>query len=287
MSVHSTKEYQDKIQNLFNLFHLKKFLDAEDKVKNLIKTYGRVVALDGADLELYPGEVLAIVGDNGAGKSTLIKCITGAEKADSGKIILDGAEVSFNKVQESRLAGIETVYQSLAVAPSLDVTANIFLGREIRRRGIFGQLSRMMDSSLMKKDAQKYISSLGIETIQNINQAVETLSGGQRQAVAVARAVAFSQKIIILDEPTAALGVRESSQVLNLIKNLQSRGLPVIIISHNMPQVFEVANRIQIQRLGKRAGVVTPKTHDMKDVVAVMTGALKLEQKDQTLNSVT
>ena len=138
------------------------------EVKNLIKTYGRVIALDGADLELYPGEVLAIVGDNGAGKSTLIKCITGAEKADSGKIILDGAEVSFNKVQESRLAGIETVYQSLAVAPSLDVTANIFLGREIRRRGIFGQLSRMMDSSLMKKDAQKYISSLGIETIQNI-----------------------------------------------------------------------------------------------------------------------
>jgi fructose transport system ATP-binding protein len=145
----------------------------------------------------------------------------------------------------------------------------------------------MMDSSLMKKDAQKYISSLGIETIQNINQAVETLSGGQRQAVAVARAVAFSQKIIILDEPTAALGVRESSQVLTLIKNLQSRGLPVIIISHNMPQVFEVANRIQIQRLGKRAAVVTPKTHNMNDVVAVMTGALKLEEKDQTLNSVT
>lgn len=257
------------------------------EVKNLIKTYGKVIALDGADLELYPGEVLAIVGDNGAGKSTLIKCITGAEKADSGKIIIEGAEVSFNKVQESRLAGIETVYQSLAVAPSLDVTANIFLGREIRRGGLLGQLTRMMDSPLMKKDAQKYISSLGIETIQNINQAVETLSGGQRQAVAVARAVAFSQKIIILDEPTAALGVRESSQVLSLIKNLQSRGLPVIIISHNMPQVFEVANRIQIQRLGKRAGVVTPKTHDMKDVVAVMTGALKLEQKDQTLNSVT
>jgi len=256
------------------------------EVKNLVKTYGRVIALDGANLELFPGEVLAIVGDNGAGKSTLIKCITGAESADSGTIHLNGIKSNFEKVQDSRLAGIETVYQTLAVAPALDVTSNIFLGREIRMSGILGAITRKMDTSKMESEAKKHIASLGIETIQNIKQAVETLSGGQRQAVAVARAVAFGQKIIILDEPTAALGVRESNQVLRLVESLRERGMPVIIISHNMPQVFEVANRIQIQRLGKRAAVVTPKTHDMKDVVAVMTGALKLEQKDQTLSSV-
>ena len=250
------------------------------------KNYGRVVALDGADLELFPGEVLAVVGDNGAGKSTLIKCLSGAEIPDEGQIILDGAQVLFKRPQDGRHAGIETVYQTLAVAPALDIASNLYLGREIRKKGPLGSIFRMLDSSGMRKGAKDHISALGIGTIQNISQAVETLSGGQRQAVAVARAAAFGQKLIILDEPTAALGVRESRQVFKLIESLRDRGMPVILISHNMPQVFEVADRIQVQRLGKRAAVVTPKTHSMNDVVAIMTGAMTVDKKDQALSPV-
>jgi fructose transport system ATP-binding protein len=250
------------------------------------KNYGRVIALDGADLELYPGEVLAVVGDNGAGKSTLIKCLSGAESPDEGQIFLDGAVVSFKRPQDGRHAGIETVYQTLAVAPALDIASNLYLGREMRKKGPLGSVLRMLDGSGMRKAAKDHISALGIGTIQNISQAVETLSGGQRQAVSVARAAAFGQKVIILDEPTAALGVRESRQVLKLIESLRDRGMPVILISHNMPQVFEVADRIQVQRLGKRAAVVTPKSHSMNDVVAIMTGAMTVDKKDQALSPV-
>jgi len=178
------------------------------------------------------------------------------------------------------------VYQTLAVAPALDIASNLFLGREMRKKGPLGSVLRMTDNSGMRKAAKEHIAALGIGTIQNITQAVETLSGGQRQAVAVARAAAFGQKVIILDEPTAALGVRESRQVLKLIESLRDRGMPVILISHNMPQVFEVADRIQVQRLGKRAAVVNPKTHSMNDVVAIMTGAMTVDKKDQALTPV-
>lgn len=256
------------------------------EAKGLIKTYGRVVAIDGADLQLFPGEVLAVVGDNGAGKSTMIKCLSGAETPDAGTMELDGLPINFKKQKDSRDSGIETVYQTLAVSPALDIAANLFLGREVRKKGPLGSIFRMLDNSGMKKSAKEHITALGIGTIQNMGQAVETLSGGQRQAVSVARAAAFGQKLIIMDEPTAALGVRESTQVLKLIQNLRERGLPVILISHNMPQVFEVADRIHIQRLGKRVAVVTPKTHTMNEVVAVMTGASKVELKDQTLGPV-
>jgi fructose transport system ATP-binding protein len=256
------------------------------EAKNLVKTYGRVVALDDSNLQLFPGEVLAVVGDNGAGKSTLIKCLTGAEVPDGGSIEIDGAPVSFRRPQDGRHAGIETVYQTLAVSPALDIASNLFLGREIRKKGPLGSIFRMLDQSGMKKMAKEEIMALGIGTIQNIGQAVETLSGGQRQAVAVARAATFGQKLIILDEPTAALGVRESAQVLKLIQTLRDRGIPVILISHNMPQVFEVADRIHVQRLGRRAAVVTPKSHTMSDVVGIMTGALKVEEKNQALTSV-
>jgi fructose transport system ATP-binding protein len=256
------------------------------EAKNILKTYGRVVALDDASLQLFPGEVLAVVGDNGAGKSTLIKCLTGAEVPDAGSIEIDGQEVHFRRPQDGRHAGIETVYQTLAVSPALDIASNLFLGREIRKKGPLGSIFRMLDQTGMKKAAKEEIMALGIGTIQNISQAVETLSGGQRQAVAVARAATFGQKLIILDEPTAALGVRESAQVLKLIQTLRDRGIPVILISHNMPQVFEVADRIHVQRLGRRAAVVTPKTHTMNDVVGIMTGALKVEEKDQTLQPI-
>ena len=254
--------------------------------RGMVKTYGRVVALDGADFELYPGEVLAVIGDNGAGKSTLIKCLSGAEVANEGEITLEGQPVLFRRPTDARAAGIETVYQTLAVSPALDIATNMFLGREVRKAGPLGSIFRMLDGSGMRKAAKDQMTTLGIGTLQNMGQAVETLSGGQRQAVSVARAAAFGSKVIILDEPTAALGVRESAQVLKLIQNLRERGMPVILISHNMPQVFAVADRIHVQRLGKRAAVITPQSVTITDVVAIMTGALQVEPKDQTLGPV-
>ncbi|MBI4941452.1 MAG: sugar ABC transporter ATP-binding protein [Actinobacteria bacterium] len=254
--------------------------------RGLVKTYGRVVALDGADFALYPGEVLAVIGDNGAGKSTLIKALSGAEIPDTGDMFLDGQQVSFKRPNEARAMGIETVYQTLAVAPALDIATNMYLGREVRKPGPLGSVFRMLDGAGMRKAAKAQMTELGIGTLQNMAQAVETLSGGQRQAVSVARAAAFGSRVIILDEPTAALGVRESAQVLRLIQNLRERGMPVILISHNMPQVFEVADRIHVQRLGKRAAVITPQSVSITDVVAIMTGALQVPAEDQTLGPV-
>ncbi len=245
--------------------------------RGLVRRFGRVTALAGSDLELYPGEVLAVIGDNGAGKSSLIKCLSGAMTPDEGEIELDGQPVHFKRPNDARAAGIETVYQTLAVAPALDISSNVFLGRERRRAGVLGSWLRMMDKAGMRRDARSAIQGLGIGTIQDITQTVETLSGGQRQAVAVARAAAFGSKVIILDEPTAALGVKESGLVLKLIKDLRDRGLPVILISHNMPHVFEVADRIHIQRLGRRVAVVTPQSHTMSEAVAIMTGALTVD----------
>jgi fructose transport system ATP-binding protein len=245
------------------------------EARGLIKTYGSVVGLDGADFDLYPGEVLAVIGDNGAGKSTLIKCLSGATIPDAGEILIEGQPMVFRRPQDARAAGIETVYQSLAVVPALDIASNMFLGREIRRAGPLGSIFRMLDHGQMRSRARKQLQELGIGTLQDITQAVETLSGGQRQADAVARAAAFGSKVIILDEPTASLGVRETGQVLNLIRDLRDRGLPVILISHNMPNVFEVADRIHIQRLGRRVAVVTPASHSPSDAVAIMTGAME------------
>ena len=243
------------------------------EARNLVKTFGKVVGLDGVSLSLYPGEVLAIIGDNGAGKSTLIKCLTGAEVPDQGELVLEGQPVNFKRPQDARQAGIETVYQNLAVSPALDVAANLFLGREERRKGILGSLFRVVDTKGMRQKARAELTELGISTLQDVTVPVENLSGGQRQAVAVARAAAFGSKVVVLDEPTAALGVRESKQVLELVKNLRTRGIPVILISHNMPHVFEVADRIHIQRLGKCATTITPQSHTMTEAVAIMTGA--------------
>jgi fructose transport system ATP-binding protein len=250
------------------------------EAKGLVKVFGRVVGLSGVDLTLYAGEVLAVIGDNGAGKSTLIKCLSGAIVPDEGGILVDGSEVHFKRPQDAREAGIETVYQTLAVAPALDIASNLFLGRELRRKGLMGSVLRMLDTGRMKREATDHINKLGISTLQNASQRVETLSGGQRQAVAVARAAAFGGRVVILDEPTAALGVRETAQTLKLVRDLRDRGLGVILISHNMPNVFDVADRIHIQRLGAGVGVVTPKTHSMEDAVAIMTGAKKLAPID-------
>ncbi len=247
------------------------------EAKGLVKTFGRVVGLGGVDLQLYAGEVLAIIGDNGAGKSTLIKCLSGALVPDEGQLFVDGNPVNFKRPQDAQDLGIETVYQTLGLAPALDITSNLFLAREERRPGPLGSVFRMLDTTAMRKRAKSEIDKLGISTLQNINQSVETLSGGQRQAVAVARAAAFGGKVVILDEPTAALGVRETGQVLRLVKDLRDRGLGVILISHNMPNVFEVADRIHIQRLSRSLGVIDPKAHSMEDAVAIMTGAKALQ----------
>src|SRR5690242_11117816 len=248
------------------------------EARGLVKTFGHVVGLAGVSLKLYPGEVLAIIGDNGAGKSTLIKCLSGALTLDEGEIWLDGSRVEFKSPVDARQAGIETVYQTLAVAPALDIASNLYLGREVRDKGPLGTVFRKLDTRGMRTAAREQLKDLGIATIQDITQKVETLSGGQRQAVAVARAAAFGSKVVILDEPTAALGVRESGQVLALIKRLRSRGLPVILISHNMPQVFEVADRIHIQRLARRVAIVEPRNFSMQDAVAIMTGAMSGEK---------
>ena len=241
--------------------------------RGLVKRYGRVTALDHADFDLYPGEILAVIGDNGAGKSSLIKAICGAVIPDEGEIKLDGKPLQFKSPMEAREAGIETVYQNLALSPALSITDNMFLGREIRKPGILGQFFRMLDRPAMEKRARDKLTELGLLTIQNISQAVETLSGGQRQGVAVARAAAFGSKVVIMDEPTAALGVKESRRVLELILDVKRRGLPIVLISHNMPHVFEVADRIHIHRLGKRLCIIDPKKYTMSDAVAFMTGA--------------
>jgi len=241
--------------------------------RGLVKRYGRVTALDRADFDLYPGEILAVIGDNGAGKSSLIKAISGAIRPDEGEIRLDGKVVEFRSPMEARDAGIETVYQNLALSPALSIADNMFLGRELRKAGFMGRYLKLLDRPAMERIAREKLSELGLMTIQNIGQAVETLSGGQRQGVAVARAAAFGSKVVIMDEPTAALGVKESRRVLELILDVKSRGLPIVLISHNMPHVFEVADRIHVHRLGRRLCVIDPKVHTMSDAVAFMTGA--------------
>lgn len=247
------------------------------EARGLVKRYGQVVALDGADFELRAGEILAVIGDNGAGKSSLIKALSGATIPDEGEIKLDGRTIHFRSPIDARRAGIETVYQDLAVAPAMSIAENLFLGRELRRPGFLGSVLRMLDKKKMLEESITRMNELKVG-IRSMTQAVETLSGGQRQCVAVGRAAAFAQHVVIMDEPTAALGVKEGNMVLELIRRVRDKGLPVILISHNMPHVFEIADRIHIARLGKRAAVVNPKKISMSDTVAVMTGAKRVDE---------
>lgn len=242
------------------------------QAKGLVKHYGHIVALDEADLEVYPGEVLAVIGDNGAGKSTLIKVLSGAVIPDKGQLFLNGQHIHFSSPIDARRVGIETVYQNLAVAPALTIVENLFLGRELLRPSVFGSFFGLLDKKKMYAQAQEYMQDLKFR-IQSVSQAVETLSGGQAQGVAVARSAAFASKIVIMDEPMAALGVKESGMVIDLIRKIRDRGLPIILISHDMPHVFELADRIHIQRLGRRVAVIKPGDYTMSDAVAIMTGA--------------
>ena len=247
------------------------------QARGLVKRYGQVTALDGADFELRAGENLAVIGDNGAGKSSLIKALSGAVVPDEGQILLDGKPVNFRNPLDARRAGIETVYQDLAVAPAMTIAENLFLGRELRREGFLGNVLGMLDKKKMLEQSVARMNDLKVG-IRSMLQAVETLSGGQRQCVAVARAAAFAEHVVILDEPTAALGVKEGNMVLELIRRVRDKGLPVVLISHNMPHVFEIADRIHVARLGKRAAVLNPRNISMSDTVAVMTGAMSAAQ---------
>lgn len=246
--------------------------------RGLVKRYGHVTAIDHSDFELRRGEILAVIGDNGAGKSSIVKAICGATIPDEGEILIEGKPVKFTSPIDARNMGIEIVYQQLAMSPALSIADNMFMGRELRKKGFMGKYFRQLDRPAMEKFARDKLTELGLMTVQSINQAVETLSGGQRQGVAVARAAAFASKFIIMDEPTAALGVKESRRVLELIQDVKARGIPIILISHNMPHVFELADRIHIHRLGKRLCTVDPKSISMSDAVALMTGAMTPEE---------
>lgn len=243
--------------------------------RGLVKRYGHVTAIDHSDFELRQGEILAVIGDNGAGKTSIVKAICGATIPDEGEILIEGKAVTFSSPMDARTMGIEIVYQTLAMSPALSIADNMFMGREIRKSGFMGKFLRQLDRPAMEKFAREKLTELGLMTVQSINQAVETLSGGQRQGVAVARAAAFASKFIIMDEPTAALGVKESRRVLDLIQDVKSRGIAIILISHNMPYVFEIADRIHIHRLGRRLCVIDPAEYSMSDAVALMTGAME------------
>ncbi|HEX6051983.1 MAG TPA: ATP-binding cassette domain-containing protein [Gemmatimonadaceae bacterium] len=243
------------------------------EARGLVKRYGHVTALDHMDFELRPREILAVVGDNGAGKSSLIKALSGALVPDAGEIFLDGKPVRFRTPLDARRAGIETVYQDLAVAPALSIAENLYLGREPRRSGILGSVFRMLDKRRMLAESEAYLRELNI-AVGSVRQPVETLSGGQRQGVAVARSAAFARHVVIMDEPTAALGVKQSAMVLDLIRRVRDRGLSVVLISHDMPHVFEIADRIHVARLGKRVALLEPRETTMSDIVGIMTGAI-------------
>ena len=242
----------------------------------LVKRYGQVTALAGADFELFPGEIAAIIGDNGAGKSTLIKALSGAVQPDAGEIRLDDEHVHFRSPRDARRVGIETVYQDLAVAPALDIASNIFLGREQRRHGTIGRGLRLLDKRAMRRQARRHFDELGIR-VQSVTAPVEALSGGQRQGVAVARAAAWARRLVIMDEPTAALGVPEQRKVLALVRTLRERGVGVIIISHNLQDVLDVADRVVVMRRGRAVGESQVADTNTSELLGLMIGAERFE----------
>ena len=241
--------------------------------RGISKSFGAVQALRGVDFEVMGGEVVALIGDNGAGKSTLINAITGVFPPDSGEITFEGKPVRFESPHDARERGIETVYQDLAVAPQLDAVGNIFLGRERYKPGILGRLG-FLDGARMRRETEEQLAELNVR-IRDLGKPLSTFSGGQRQGVAVARAVMWASKIVIMDEPTAALGVAQVEMVLDLIRRVRATGIPVVFISHNMPHVFEVADRICVLRLGEMVAEIDPKKNTTDDAVAAMTGAVR------------
>jgi simple sugar transport system ATP-binding protein len=247
------------------------------EARGINKHFGPVQALKSVNLSVFPGEVVALIGDNGAGKSTLINVLTGVLPLESGEIIFGGEQVRFSSPHEARAHGIETVYQDLAVAPHLDAVANIFLGRERRLGGLPGIVG-FLDNRRMRKETDEQLSRLRVR-VPDLERRLVTLSGGQRQGVAVARAVMWASKVVIMDEPTAALGVAQTSKVLDLVRQVRDTGIPVVFISHNMPNVFQVADRIVVLRLGEVVAELDPKSATIEDAVAAMTGSTRFSNR--------
>jgi simple sugar transport system ATP-binding protein len=248
------------------------------EARDVVKTFGRVQALRGANFTVYPQEVVALVGDNGAGKSTLVKTLVGVHPPDSGEIRFEGKPVAIHTPHDARDLGIETVFQDLALAAEIDPAANMFLGREIMRPGLLGKLG-FLDKSDMRRRSDEAFKSLGVK-IQDTSARVANMSGGQRQGIAICRAVTWAKRVVFMDEPTAALGVVQTRNVLDQVKRVREQGLSVVLISHNMPEVFEVADRIEVMRLGARVARLKPSEVSMEDVVAAMTGALTFHEED-------
>jgi len=235
------------------------------ELKDVVKSFGPVSVLRGVEFRAYPGKVTALVGDNGAGKSTLIKGLAGVQPYDGGTVIFDGQEVHLHTPRDASRLGIEVVYQDLALADNLDIVQNMFLGREETKWGTF-------DEGIMEKEASDTLRSLSVRTVKSVRQKVSSLSGGQRQTVAIARAVLKNARVVILDEPTAALGVAQTEQVLNLVKRLAEQGVAVVLISHNLADVFEVADYISVLYLGQMVAQVETRTTTRDDVVGYITG---------------
>jgi D-xylose transport system ATP-binding protein len=234
------------------------------ELRGITKSFGSVQALTDVDFEVKPGEVMALVGDNGAGKSTLVKCIAGTHMPDSGQMVFEGREIHIHTPKDASRLGIEVVYQDLALCDNLDVVQNMFLGREVNR-------FQVLNEAPMEQQTAETLKSLAVTTISSIRQPVATLSGGQRQSVAVARAVMWNGKLVILDEPTAALGVAQTEQVLELVRRLGQQGIGVILISHNLHDVFETADRITVLRLGRTVGLFDRRSTTQQAVVEAIT----------------
>jgi ribose transport system ATP-binding protein len=240
-------------------------------VRNLVKRFGGLTAVDDVSLDIFPGEVVGLVGDNGAGKSTLIKCVSGVHRPDGGRIFFEGEVVHFSRPIEAREAGIETIYQDLALAGNLDVSANIFLGREVKRRYL-GGVVRTLDEKHMLSESDGILDDLGIH-IPQMRMEIEKLSGGQRQAVAIARAIYWNARMMIMDEPTNNLGVPEQRKVMELIGTLKSQGVPVIFISHTLPDVFAATDRIVVMHRGRKVAEVDTSETNTTEIVEYMVGA--------------
>ena len=249
------------------------------EARDITKVYGHVSALAGANFEVKAGEVTALIGDNGAGKSTLVKILSGTETPTSGEILVDGQPVTIDGPLAARRYGIETVYQDLALAPHLNPVQNMYLGREIMRPGLLGHLG-FMNNADMRAGSRKAFDELGA-TVRNFSGSIGAMSGGQKQAVAVARAAAWAKRVILLDEPTAALGVVQTKGVLDLIRRVRDRGLGVVFISHQMPAVLQVADDVQVMRLGRRVATFRAKDTTMEELVGAMTGAVTQDDRTQ------
>jgi simple sugar transport system ATP-binding protein len=242
------------------------------EARGLVKRFGHVTALDGADFTVRADEIVALVGDNGAGKSTLVKALSGVHALNAGEIRFKGEPITLASPVHARELGIETVYQDLALAPDLEPAANLFLGRELLRAGLLGRLG-LLDKAAMRRRTDEAFATLGV-ALRGGSLPVATLSGGQRQGVAVSRAVMWASQVIFMDEPTAALGVVQTRAVLDLIRQVKRSGRSVVLVSHNMPEVFEVADRIEVLRLGRRVAQLNAADATMEDVIGAMTGAL-------------